>query len=164
MLLIVASIGWAVEIGPPDTSSPRATFESFRELSHELAERYAAYQADPNRDTLRALINQVDRGQHLMDLSQVAPAGRREVASQALGLLLDVVARVELPRLEDIPDARAYAEGGQLADQPAKWRLPGTGIVLERVDEGQQAGEFLLSWCRCDCCKCFSTSTSKRLA
>ena len=145
MLLIVSSIGWAFEIGPPDTSSPRATFESFLELSHELAERYAAYQADPNRDTLRALIDQVDRGQHLMDLSQVAPAGQREVASQALGLLLDVVARVELPRLEDIPDARAYAEGGQLADQPAKWRLPGTGIVLERVDEGPQAGEFLLS-------------------
>jgi MscS family membrane protein len=111
MLLIVSSIGWAFEIGPPDTSSPRATFESFLELSHELAERYAAYQADPNRDTLRALINQVDRGQHLMDLSQVAPAGQREVASQALGLLLDVVARVELPRLEDIPDARAYADG-----------------------------------------------------
>ena len=145
LLLIVSSIGGATEIGPPDTSSPRATFESFRELTKEIAERYAAYQSNPNRQTQRALIYTIDQGQHLMDLSKVAPAARREVAAETLGQAWDLVARVELPRPEDIPDARAFAKGGPLADQPAKWLLPGTGIVLERADEGPQAGEFLLS-------------------
>ena len=145
LLLLVSSAGWGMATAPPDTSSPRATFQSFLALTSKLAEHYAAYQSDPNRETLRAFMQTVDQGQYLMNLDEVAPAARREVAADSVALIWDLVARVELPTPDDIPDAAAFGDDGPLAHQPPKWRLPGTGIVIRRVDDGPQAGEFLFS-------------------
>ena len=145
LLLLASSVGWAMETAPPDTSSPRATFESFLALTNRLAERYAAYQSDPNRETQRALVQTMDQGQYLMNLDKVAPTARREIAADAVAKIWDLAARVELPKPDDIPDAAAFGDDGPLAHQPPKWRLPGTGIVIRRVDEGPQTGEFLFS-------------------
>lgn len=145
LLISVMSSASAIDTGPPDTSSPRGTFDSFLSLTHELAGRYTAYLADPNQETQHALVRTIDRGQFLMNLSEIAPTARREVAADAVVKIWSLVARVELPRSEDIPDAAAFGNDGPLAHQPPKWRLPGTGIVIQRVDEGQQTGEFLFS-------------------
>lgn len=145
LLLLVTSVCWGMEAAPPDTSSPRATFESFLALTDRLAERYAAYQSEPNRQTQRALAQTIDQGQYLMNLDEVAPTARREVAADAVAKIWHLLARVDLPLPEDIPEATAFGDDGSLAHQTPKWRLPGTGIVIRRVDEGPQAGEFLFS-------------------
>ena len=80
-----------------------------------------------------------------MDLSNVPPAAQHEIATATIIWLWEIVARVDLPEAEAIPEASDYASGGTLADQPPRWRLPDTGIVITRVDEGPRAGEFLFS-------------------
>lgn len=135
----------ALDIGPPDTSSPRATTQSFIDLTHALTERYDAYRKNPGPETQRAFTRTIDRGQYLMDLSEVAPSARREVAPDAVAQLWDLSARAELPPLDEVPDASAFGPDGPLTHQPAKWQLPGTGIVIKRVDKGARSGEFLIS-------------------
>lgn len=132
-------------LGLPDTSSPRATFAGFLTLTDQLVEHYVAYQAAPSPSTQRSLLRTLERGRYLMDLSDVAPAAQHEIATATVIWFWEVIARVELPAREDIPEATAYATGGALADQPPKWRLPGTGIVIQRVEQGARAGEFLFS-------------------
>jgi len=117
----------------------------FLDLTATLAERYDEYQSNPSSKTQRAFVRTVDLGQHLMDLSAVAPTARREIAADTLRQLWELIARVELPLEDDIPDTAAFASGGELAEQPPKWRLPGAGIVIQRVEEGARAREFLIS-------------------
>lgn len=146
-LLFLVCVNWASAeaLGPPDTSSPRATFASIVELSRALSERYQAYLATPNAKTQQAFRLSMDRVQHLMDLSAIAPAARREVAAETITHIFELLARVELPGEDEIPDVAAFASGGPLADQPPKWRVPGTAVVIERVEEGTSAGEFLIN-------------------
>lgn len=146
-LLLLICVDWvsAAELGPPDTSSPRATFASILELSSALSEHYHAYLATPNARTQQTFRLSMDRFQHLMDLSAIAPAARREVAAETITHIFELLARVELPGGDEIPDAAAFASGGPLADQPPKWRVPGTAVVIERLEGGTSAGEFLIS-------------------
>lgn len=148
-LLLICTQGSALAavglLGPPDTSSPQATLSSFFRLTDKIVERYIAYREAPSPATQRVFLRTVDQGKLLMDLSGVAPAAQHEIATATIVWLWEVIARVELPPLAEIPDAAAYAAGGALADQPPRWRLPGTAIVIERVEQGPHAGEFLFS-------------------
>ncbi len=132
-------------LSPPDTASPRATFSSFRTLTDRIAERFAEYRAAPSARTQQTVLHAVEQGKRLLDLSGVPPAAQHEIATATIIWLWEVIARVDLPDADEIPDAGAYVSGGALADQPQRWRLPETGIVIARVDDGPRAGEFLFS-------------------
>lgn len=140
-----ASGASAEMLGPPDTSSPRVTFASFLRLTDEIAERYAEYRAAPSSETQRAFVRAVRQGKPLMDLRAVPRAAQHEIATATMIWLWEVIARVELPSLDRIPDLAVDANGVALADQPPRWRLPGTGIVIHRVEDGGRAGDFLFS-------------------
>ncbi|TVQ93955.1 MAG: hypothetical protein EA400_01740 [Chromatiaceae bacterium] len=149
-LLLICTQGAALAVavsllGPPDTSSPQATLSSFFGLTDQIVERYLAYREAPSPATQRVFLRTVEQGKLLMDLSGVAPAAQHEIATATIVWLWEVIARVELPPLADIPDTAVYAAGGALADQLPRWRLPGTAIVIERVAQGPRAGEFLFS-------------------
>jgi len=132
-------------LSPADTSSPRATFDSFRRLTDQIAEQYAAYREAPSAQSQQTFLHAVEQGKQLMDLSNVPPAAQHEVATATIIWLWEIIARVDLPEAEAIPEASDYASEGPLADQPQRWRLPDTGIVIARVEEGPRAGEFLFS-------------------
>ena len=132
-------------LGPPDTTSPRATFSSFLALTDTIAERYTEYRAVPSSETQRALLQAVEQGKQLMDLSDVPPAAQHEIATATVIWLWEVIARVELPSADRIPDVAVDTNGVALADQPLRWRLPGTGIVIQRLEQGGRAGAFLFS-------------------
>jgi MscS family membrane protein len=130
---------------PVDTSSPRATLESFLSLTGETARRYAAFRENPSRSTqarLRLLLDDVER---LFDLSAVAPAAQRRLAAETFFLLWDVTAKIELPDAADIPDAAAVARAEHTSEPLLRWRIPDTGITIARVGEGSRTGEFLFS-------------------
>ncbi len=55
-------------------------------------------------------------------------------------LLLDVLERIPLPLWAQIPDAQAVEQEGL-----TRWTIPHTSIVLQRVEEGPRAGEFLFT-------------------
>jgi len=140
-LLITGTAGARHPLEPLDTSSPRATFESFLAMTEEAVGRVSEYRESPSPATQDALWQHADRAASLLDLSKVAPAARREVGAETFYLLWEVIARLELPDPKEIPDASADKEG----DKPTRWRIPGTRISIARVEEGPRAGEFLFS-------------------
>lgn len=106
-LLIAGTAAARDTIKPPDTSSPRATCESFLSLTEETARRLSEYRESQSRATGDRFFQMAHYAQGLLDLSQVPPATRREVAIDTLLLVWEVIARVELPGINEIPDASA---------------------------------------------------------
>ena len=145
LLLIAGTAGALHPLEPPDTSSPRATFASFLELTEETARRYFEFRDAPSPTTQDALWQILEKGARLFDLSQVPPATRLKVADETFLLLWDVFARLELPDLEEIPVTSADQEPDVETEELKSWQIPGTEITITRVDEGSHAGEFLFS-------------------
>ncbi len=141
LVLSTAAINAQHPLEPVDTSSPRATMESFIVLTDEASRRYSEYRNSPNLTTQKALEQAMAKGKRLLDLSQVPPATRLEVAADSFVLLWEVIARLELPALEEIPDAAANDEG----EPVTRWRIPHTEIIVAQVVEGERAGEYLFS-------------------
>jgi len=145
LLLIAGTAGALQPLEPVDTSSPRATMESFLALAEESGRRYAEYLDSPSRATYDAFLQTAGKGWRLLDLSQVPPAARREVAPETRVLLREVILRVELPDLAEIPDALAVKAGDEKPEPLTRWRIPGTEITIARVEEGPRAGEWLFT-------------------
>jgi len=146
LCLLIAGIARAGQaLDPVDTSSPRATLASFLSLTEEAAQRYSEYRASPSPDTQDTMWQLTYTTERLFDLSQVASAARPKVGDRTFYLLWEVIARVELPDLAEIPGASDGRVGGDESPLPARWRVPGTGITIVRVEEGPRAGEFLFS-------------------
>jgi MscS family membrane protein len=125
-------------LAPADTSSPRATLESFVETVDVIyADLKGSRPSSALRDRLRRRIARVAS---CLDLSQVAPSlfdsKRRQVAVN----LKEVLDRIELPPWAEIPDADAVA-----AAKLTRWRVPGTDLTLVRFADGERAGEWVFS-------------------
>ena len=144
-LLIAGSAGAEHPLKPPDTSSPRATVASFLALTEEAGRRYDAFRDTPSPATQEALWQISEKAMRLLDLSQVPPATSRKVADETFYLLWDVMARLALPDLAEIPDAVAVEEDEDASDEPLVWRIPDTEIAIARIEEGEHAGEFRFS-------------------
>ena len=140
-LMIAGPVGARHPLEPLDTSSPRATFESFLAVIEETTKRFYEYRDSPSQATMAALFQMRDRFKRLLDLSEVPPAAREEVGVETIRLLWGVIARLDLPALDEIPEAVADEESEPLAH----WRIPGTEITIAHVEEGSRAGEYLFS-------------------
>jgi len=142
--VVVLTIGGTAHAGSPlepvDTSSPRATLQSFLALTEEAAQLFSKYRRAPSPEGQARLHALGDKGMGLLDLSQVPPIARREVGSDTLYLLWDVIARLELPELDQIPGGGE--DGADEAALPRSWRVPHTEITIGRVQEGPEAGEY----------------------
>ncbi len=146
LLVVVASTAGARQpLEPVDTSSPRATVQSFLTLTEEAAGIYNAYRDTPNPETQDAFWLIVDKAGRLLDLSRVPPAAQRKIADETFYLLWEVIGRVELPDLTEIPDADVGKDVQENLEQLTRWRIPGTEITIDRIAEGPRAGEFLFS-------------------
>jgi len=157
-------------IQPPDTSSPRATFESFlnniSEAYDVLIPAYTAYLAAPNlfppessREAEARAQDLLDRAVRTLDLSGIPPALRQKVGLERALLLKEVLDRIPLPAREEIPDAVSMTAGagdaaGTVQDAVAapatqvevdRWSVPYTGITIASVEEGPQKGEYLFT-------------------
>jgi MscS family membrane protein len=126
---------------PPDTSSPRATLQSFLDTIPEFEQAFVAYRDAPSRERALKILRVGARAVRTLDLSAVPPAAAREMGGRAAVLLQEVLARIELPTPEEIPGVEASAP-----DRPrARWTIPGTEITIARVGDEPRAGEFLFS-------------------
>ncbi|MFZ1536867.1 MAG: mechanosensitive ion channel family protein [Chromatiaceae bacterium] len=142
LLLVANAAGANNPLEPVDTSSPRATLESFLALTDQATELFSEYRRAPS-PSLQAQIQALgDKGMRLLDLSQVPPIARREVGGEALFLLWDVLARVELPPLDEVPGGAEGVEGADQTALPKSWRIPNTEITLASIPEGPEAGEY----------------------
>jgi MscS family membrane protein len=145
LLLFVATANAGHPLAPIDTSSPRATISSFLTLTEEAADRYEEFRDTPNPETQAALWQISVTAERLLDLSQVPPATRAKVADETFYLLWEVMARLEIPDLQEIPGASADQSTELKEVQAKRWRIPNSEIIIARVMEGPYAGEYLFS-------------------
>ena len=123
---------------PTDRSSPRATLISFLENANF---GWEAALGDEEADINNALRQRTSlRARRCLDLSQVPPSELEDTSLEAAIMLLDVLNRIPMPDLSDVPDAKLVAEMGL-----ESWQIPGTAISIAEVTEGEQAGEWLFT-------------------
>ena len=80
------------------------------------------------------------RGLETMDLSGL-PSGFIDVlAVEKIILLVDVLSRVDIPPLEDVPTHEDMKAAGETS-----WRIPNTRIEIALLATGPREGEYLFS-------------------
>ena len=119
---------------PPNTSSPRGTLQS---LIINVDRAYQRFLADEPPEAVRRPILRAVR---TLDLSDVAPSGRKERAIRTILLLKEILDRIELPAMETIPDYAVVEEKGL-----TRWTIPYTEITLAKQAEGPRQDEFLFT-------------------
>jgi len=155
-------------LAPPDTSSPRATLQSFlddtREAYDELMPAYASYLAKPSlfppdsaREVEERTRELLEHAARTLDLGKIAPALRAKVGLEKALLLREVLDRIPLPPVDAIPGASATkaqkAEPGSDTEKESavaqtdisRWIIPDTEITIARVEEGPQKGGYLFT-------------------
>ena len=62
------------------------------------------------------------------------------VAMESLVQLKEILDRIEIPAMSDVPDRQQMAQSGS-----KRWRLPNTEIDIVLLENGPRAGEYLFS-------------------
>jgi MscS family membrane protein len=153
-LLGAATVAKAADdypLRPPDTSSPRATLQGFIATTDDIYRRMKSvlegyadsdrlYLTTEERRQQRAALAEAPDTFRYLDLSRVPPVLMDTVSVERLLQLKEVLDRIEVPQLVDIPDRDA------MASQPTKrWRLPNTEIDIARIENGPHADEYLVA-------------------
>jgi MscS family membrane protein len=123
-------------LSPPDISTPAATLETFMT---EMRAAITAYQ----RGGVEQMRRHADRVFQTFAI-ELPPtqAGFLQGVETAL-YLFEVLIRIELPPMAEIPGGAALAADPQPADAdvalPASWRIPGTELRIERqLDKAEE--------------------------
>ena len=127
---------------PAVTTSPRETFHTFL-TSQEAMWALVRDEGTGKRskEGFQTLMELDARSKRALDLTGIAPEARRETANDAVVYLYEVLTRIELPALEEIPgDAEIQGDLGL-----DRWTVPHTEITVHRVQEGPREGEYLFS-------------------
>jgi MscS family membrane protein len=136
---------------PADTSSPRATLrgfvanvdETYRQLK-DLTESYSRsdrlYLTSEERRVQADLVNNASKSVKYLDLSGVLSVLKTVVGFERVLQLKEILDRIELPPLDDMPDQQAMVRTSS-----KKWRLPNTEIEIVLIEDGSRAGEYLVS-------------------
>ncbi len=136
---------------PADTSSPRATIQSFIENLDKsyfrllgLVKSYAASDRLFLNTTERRMqfenIQNVSKAIQCLDLSGVSPVLRNSLSAERAIQLKEVLDRIEVPSFENIPDREQM-----LQTSSKRWRLPHTEIDIVLIEKGPRIGEYLVS-------------------
>jgi MscS family membrane protein len=154
LLINLASAASAADdnpLRPPDASSPRATLQGFIAAMDDIYRRMGvllANYADSNRlylsrgerrDQLAAL-REAPKVLRYLDLSGIPPVLKDTVSIERAIQLKEILDRIEVPPFADIPDQGAMAQSSA-----KRWRLPNTEIDIARIENGPQAGNYLVT-------------------
>jgi MscS family membrane protein len=143
---------------PADTSSPRATLQSFLDnmnrCHHILMEAQRQNISSPGiftPDSVKQMAQQAknlfERGVYCLELGKIPPTLRKAVSYEAALTLKEILDRIDLPPFDLIPDADAIEKEAEEKRFPKlfRWRIPNTDIVIARVEEGPRRGEYLFA-------------------
>ena len=88
------------------TDSPRATLKSFLRLRGELEQTLRSYRLHKSRELAEKVHVITSQFHELIDLSSVPQSLRDEIGTETTAYLLDILGRIELPDLENVPEKR----------------------------------------------------------
>jgi MscS family membrane protein len=126
---------------PVDTSSPRATLQSFLRLTREAENAILAHQKNQSRANFERITQLGDQFAQLLDFSLLRGGSRQVVRARTVSILMDIIGRLDLPPIESVPGADAFAD-----DEPSTtWRIPNTPVTIARIEQGPREMEFLFS-------------------
>ncbi len=127
---------------PANTNSPRDTIISFLKLTQRYYDllRQDAYTAEDDAE----LQHLYDEMQWFFDLRNVAPSLRQDVAVNSAVYLREVIDRIGLPPVNQIPDRRQMLAAINEGFPPA-WKIGNSPLLITRIDEGPNQGKYLFS-------------------
>ncbi|WEX11146.1 mechanosensitive ion channel domain-containing protein [Chelativorans sp. AA-79] len=127
---------------PANTNSPRDTIISFLKLTQRyyVLLRQDAYTPEDAAE----LQHLYDEMQWFFDLRNVAPSLRQDVAVNSAVYLREIIDRIGLPPLEQIPDREQMLAAVQ-DGYPSTWKIGSSPLEIVRIDEGPNQGKYLFS-------------------
>lgn len=145
-------------ISPPDTSSPRATLESFLLIMREaerlwtgarasLAARPGAPATADERRAFRIAQVLLDKAAEVFDLSEVPESARSYDSLATVLRFKEILERLELPDMAAVPGAPAgaFLDSKAQADLPVSWTIPYSDLTVVRQTTGNRTGRYLFS-------------------
>ena len=135
----------------PDMSSPRATLQGFLHTTDDLYTGWASlltsylnsgvlYPTAAQRKAQEELFRHIPNAVHALDLSEIPPVEAGIAGAKRMLQLRAILDRIDLPPMEDVPDAAAMA-----SQASKRWRLPNTEIDFVLVQQGPRTGDYLVS-------------------
>lgn len=122
------------------TGSPRQTLATFLRLRDEMEADFADYEQRWDFESMDRVYDVLEELRLLIDLSSVPNASRLQNGNRTVAYLLDVLGRVDLPDLKDVPH-----HVGDEKVAPTQYRIPSTPLRIVKVESGLRVGEFLFS-------------------
>ncbi|WP_265517235.1 mechanosensitive ion channel family protein [Nitratireductor luteus] len=127
---------------PANTNSPRDTIISFLELTQRY---YVLLRQDTyTQEDTAELRHLYDEMQWFFDLGNVAPSLRQDVAVSSAVYLREVIDRIGLPPVNQIPDRGQMLTAIDDGHSPA-WKIGNSPLEIVRIDEGSNQGRYLFS-------------------
>lgn len=135
--VVQGEMAWQ-RLTPADTSSFRATLHSFIDACNEVYDLAAS--TTSGTDLTVQLLPAFDRIRDCLDLSALTGDVRDSMGIESAVSLKEVLDRIPLPTDDSIPEAPP-ADGASVQ----RWRIPGTRITIERVEDGSPNESFRFS-------------------
>ena len=107
---------------------------------HRYGESDRLYPSTEERRKLSDSLGEAPKVARFLDVSGIPPVLRSTVIAERLLQLTEILNRIEIPSIGDIPDRDAMARLS-----PKRWRLPDTEIDFVLIENGPRAGEYLVS-------------------
>jgi len=127
-----------------DTSSPRATMESFLSTANRTYKLITESARDHEPTPWKEINLSAAEMLRCLDLSQVPEYQRDVTGMEAAVVLKEIFDRIPLPPMKEIPGAEQIASQGDQAKLNS-WQVPSTHIKIVLITEGDRAGEYLFS-------------------
>jgi MscS family membrane protein len=143
---------------PVDTSSPRATLQSFIEntsgtyrilmLAHkENQQARGIFTPDSIVLKEKEAEELFQRSVRCLNLGKIPETLKESIGYRRTIILKEILDRIELPPLNKVPDEASIVikeEEGGVAEL-TRWRIPNTDIVIARVEDDPRKNEYLFS-------------------
>lgn len=127
---------------PAVTSSPRETLTTFLQSSEAIWSLVRDAGTEQRSGAgLQELREHDIRTRRTLDLREVAPKARLETAHDVQVYLYEVLSRIQLPPMNEVPNDADILQNPSLE----VWTIPHTEIHIRRVTEGPRRGEFLFA-------------------
>ncbi len=134
---IVTNVGQAAlpihPLAPPDTSSPRATLNTFLDNMNSAVQAYKA----GNRKEARSFARRAAR---CLNLNDEPPALMNVLALYAVLYLKETLDRIEIPPEDQIPDAKEIK-----SEKISSWTIPFTEITIAATKTESSPERFLFT-------------------
>lgn len=145
-------------ISPPDTTSPRATLESFvlimreasriwRDVRIEFAESGEAFLSDEQELRLKLVDALIRKASAVFDLSDIPVTARGKAAIETSLQFQELLDRIYVPTWDEIPGEAAggFLHSSARNELPQSWIIPSTDVALSKNETGPRQGHFLIT-------------------